>query len=114
MWATNPPAGRSACPWTAARLGCADDNGQELRYEITDNDGDGKVDPVKVKNLTISFTDTQNFHTGDNFDIVPKRALYWIEPTRGPENVTPQRLPQRHREHRPRDRRQAGVLLQHP
>ncbi len=68
-----------------------DDNGQELRYDITDNDGDGKIDPVKVKNLTVSFTDTQNFHTGDNFDIVPKRALYWIEPTRGPENVTPQR-----------------------
>lgn len=67
-----------------------DDNGQELRYDITDNDGDGKVDPVQVKNLTISFTDTQNFHAGDCFDIVPKRALYWIEPTRGPENITPQ------------------------
>ena len=65
-----------------------DDNGQELRYEITDNDGDGKVDPVIVKNLTISFTEMQNFHAGDNFDIVPKRALYWIEPTRGPENVS--------------------------
>lgn len=69
-----------------------DDNGQELRYDITDNDGDGKVDPVQVKNLTISFTDTQNFHAGDCFDIVPKRALYWIEPTRGPENITPQQF----------------------
>lgn len=69
-----------------------DDNGQELRYDITDNDGDGKVDPVMVKNLTVSFTDTQNFHAGDCFDIVPKRALYWIEPTRGPENITPQQF----------------------
>ena len=175
------------------------DDGQELHFDITDRDGDGKSDPVRVKNLTISFTDiyqTNNAgnivdaagneldhfdktlgsdgawvnangevidaagnvltwdttsetwqnggqaatptspaltlgsvyernnngdvvgkdHTtvltwdgtkwvdgngheaapalvasaGDKFDLTPKDALYWIEPTRGPQNVTPQ------------------------
>ena len=137
------------------------DDGQELRFDITDRDGDGKSDPVRVKNLTISFTDiyqtnnagkpvdaagnvltwdatqgpegawvlddptspnngkvidaaghvlTWNGKTwdgtptspinptspaitlgaGDKFDLTPKDALYWIEPTRGPQNVTPQ------------------------
>lgn len=67
-----------------------DENGTELRYNITDADGDGKVDPVQVKNLKISFTDGQDFSAGDKFDIMPKNGLYWIEPTRGPQNVTPQ------------------------
>lgn len=67
-----------------------DEDGQELRFDITDADGDGVSDPVKVKNLTISFTDADTLSTGDKFDLVPKDALYWIEPTRGPENVTPQ------------------------
>lgn len=104
-----------------------DEDGQELRIDITDADGDGVSDPVKVKNLTISFTElyqkddagnvvdengdpltfnptTGKFEdaagqaanpawaldTGNKFDLVPKDALYWIEPTRGPENVTPQ------------------------
>ena len=67
-----------------------DENGNELRYEITDADGDGKVDPVQVKNLKISFTEGENFSAGDKFDITPKSGLYWIEPTRGPQNITPQ------------------------
>lgn len=67
-----------------------DDDGNELRYDITDNDGDGNVDPVMVKNLKISFSSTTNFSTGDKFDITPKEGLYWIEPSRGPENITPQ------------------------
>lgn len=67
-----------------------DENGKEMRFEITDTDGDGKVDPVQVKNLKISFTATDNFTVGDQFDIVPMSGLYWIEPTRGPQNVTPQ------------------------
>lgn len=66
-----------------------DDDGNELRYDITDNDGDGNVDPVMVKNLKISFSSTTNFSTGDKFDITPKEGLYWIEPSRGPENITP-------------------------
>ena len=67
-----------------------DENGNELRYEITDADDDGKVDPVQVKNLKISFTEGENFSAGDKFDITPKSGLYWIEPTRGPQNITPQ------------------------
>ncbi|MDD4701061.1 MAG: flagellar hook-associated protein FlgK [Desulfovibrio sp.] len=66
------------------------ENGNELRYEITDADGDGKVDPVEVKNLKISFSEGENFSAGDKFDIMPKNGLYWIEPTRGPQNITPQ------------------------
>ena len=71
------------------------EDGQELRYDIV-NDGNGKSVPVKVKNLEISFTltDEQGNPTmpsaGDKFDLVPKDALYWIEPTNGPQNVTPQ------------------------
>ena len=67
-----------------------DENGNELHYEITDVDGDGKVDPVQVKNLKISFTEGEDFTAGDKFNITPKSGLYWIEPTRGPQNVTPQ------------------------
>lgn len=67
-----------------------DENGQELHFDITDNDGDGNVDPVLVKDLKISFTSPTDFHVGDKFDIVPKSGLYWIEPTHGPQNITPQ------------------------
>ena len=67
-----------------------DEDGNELRYTITDNDGDGQVDPVLVKELNISFSETSGFSAGDKFDIVPKTGLYWIEPTRGPQNITPQ------------------------
>ena len=67
-----------------------DDDGKELRFDITDSDGDGTTDQVLVKNLKISFSTADNFHAGDKFDITPKDGLYWIEPTRGPENITPQ------------------------
>lgn len=67
-----------------------DENGNELHYEVTDNDGDGNTDPVQVKNLKISFDSNKNFTAGDKFDVMPKTGLYWIEPTRGPQNVTPQ------------------------
>lgn len=67
-----------------------DDDGKELHYDITDSDGDGTTDQVLVKNLKISFSAADNFHAGDKFDIMPKDGLYWIEPTRGPENITPQ------------------------
>lgn len=66
------------------------DDGTEMRIDLTDNDGNGVTDPVKVKNLKISFTDVNGFEAGDKFDVVPKKGLYWIEPTRGPENITPQ------------------------
>lgn len=67
-----------------------DDDGKELHYDITDSDGDGTTNQVLVKNLKISFSAADNFHAGDKFDIMPKDGLYWIEPTRGPENITPQ------------------------
>ena len=67
-----------------------DDEGKELRFNITDSNNDGEVDPVLVKELTISFSELNGFNAGDKFDIVPKDGLYWIEPTKGPENITPQ------------------------
>ena len=67
-----------------------DDDGREANFELTDDDGDGTVDPIQVKNLKISFTEADNFTAGDRFIIMPKDGLYWIEPTRGPQNITPQ------------------------
>ncbi len=53
---------------------------------------------LRVKNLEISFSDpnraegdTVLHQPGDTFTIVPKNALYWSSPTRGPINITPQR-----------------------
>ena len=65
-----------------------DEDGKELNYEIS-SDGN-TTDPVQVKNLKISFSSLTNFTAGDKFDIMPKTGLYWNEPTRGPQNVTPQ------------------------
>ena len=65
-----------------------DTDGNELHYEISSSGT--TTDPVLVKNLKISFSSSTNFTAGDKFDIVPKTGLYWIEPTRGPQNVTPQ------------------------
>ena len=65
-----------------------DENGNEQHYEISSTGA--STDPVQVKNLKISFDSTTNFTVGDKFDIIPKTGLYWIEPTRGPQNVTPQ------------------------
>ncbi|MBD5642167.1 MAG: flagellar hook-associated protein FlgK [Desulfovibrio sp.] len=48
------------------------------------------VDDIKIKELTLSFTEAENFNKGDRFNITPKTGLYWIEPTRGPQNITPQ------------------------
>lgn len=67
-----------------------DMDGKEIHYDIQDKDGNGEVDPVLVKDITVSFTSTDDFSVGDRFNIIPKKALYWVEPTRGPENITPQ------------------------
>ncbi|MDE7241448.1 flagellar hook-associated protein FlgK [Desulfovibrio sp.] len=71
------------------------DDGKELRFDITnsgkkDENGNPVTDEVLVKNLKISFSSVENFHEGDQFDIIPKDGLYWIEPSRGPQNITPQ------------------------
>lgn len=74
---------------------------QDLLFEITaldesawetDDEGnliDPGVNPVRVKDLEISFDVSEGFSVGDRFDIVPKTGVYWIEPTRGAENITP-------------------------
>lgn len=72
-----------------------DSDGSELHYEIsdsgeTDEKGNPKTDDVLVKDLRISFSSTRNFNAGDKFTITPKDGLYWIEPSRGPQNITPQ------------------------
>ena len=65
-----------------------DEDGNEQHFEISATGT--STDPVQVKNLKISFDSTSNFTVGDKFDIVPKTGLYWIEPSRGPQHVTPQ------------------------
>ncbi|MDR1659572.1 MAG: flagellar hook-associated protein FlgK, partial [Desulfovibrio sp.] len=89
---TTDPAGQPQfrVSLDGGRTWLRDTDGNELRYSITDLDGDGTTDQVLVKDLKISFSSNQNFNVGDKFDIVPKDGLYWIEPTRGPENITPQ------------------------
>ncbi len=85
-----------------------DDDGNELNYEVTYSGAagtDGETDPVQVKNLKISFTSAQNLAgqadndptrndpsnpAGDRFTVVPKEGLYWISPSKGPQNITPQ------------------------
>lgn len=73
-----------------------DANGQEIHYEISqsgnnkDENGNVVTDEVLVKGLSISFSAGTNFNAGDKFTITPKSGLYWIEPTRGPQNITPQ------------------------
>lgn len=74
-----------------------DTDGNELHYEISftgDNldptTGKPRTDDVLVKDLRISFSSESNFNAGDKFTIIPKDNLYWIEPTRGPQNITPQ------------------------
>lgn len=65
-------------------------DGTESRFEVSDSDGDGQMDPIRVKNLDITFTETTDFSANDRFSIMPKEGMYWIEPTRGPINITPQ------------------------
>ncbi len=65
-------------------------DGTVKEFDVTDIDGDGEIDPVHVHDLKISFTESDNFNTGDRFHIMPKSGVYYIEPTRGPQNMTPQ------------------------
>lgn len=74
----------------AGRTWLRDEDGAELRFEVSDEDGDGTTDPVQVKKLKIHFDSAANFAVGDTFDIIPKNGLAWVEPTRGPQNITPQ------------------------
>lgn len=72
-----------------------DTDGNEIHYEIsssgkTDTEGNNVTDEIQVKDLRVSFSSITDFNDGDRFTIVPKTGLYWVEPTRGPENITPQ------------------------
>ncbi len=62
------------------------DDGQELRFDITDRDGDGKSDPVRVKNLTISFTDIYQTNNDGNIVDAEERELTW-DAAQGPEGA---------------------------
>ena len=62
------------------------DDGQELRFDITDRDGDGKSDPVRVKNLTISFTDIYQTNNDGKFVDAAGHVLTW-DATQGPDGA---------------------------
>lgn len=66
-----------------------DDQGNVMLFDVTDS-----TQPIKVKDLEIYFdAGSGNALTaGDRFTIVPKNALYWIQPTQGPQLVTPQQF----------------------
>ncbi len=96
---TPPPSFKVSLDGGVTWLRDANGNVQEFTVTdtpVTDTDGDGildagdgVVDPIQVHNIEISFSETENFTEGDRFTIVPKTGLYWIEPTRGPQNITP-------------------------
>ena len=66
-----------------------DENGGDKKFSITNTGVTSGTDPVTVKELQISFSESTGFNAGDRFDIIPKTGVYWIEPTRGAENITP-------------------------
>ncbi|MBQ7457489.1 MAG: flagellar hook-associated protein FlgK [Desulfovibrio sp.] len=85
------------------------DDGETAEFEITGSSTSSgsttvfTVDPIRVKDLFISFsfdadtsgnvnpsTADKTLSKGDTFDIVPKKGLYWDSPTRGLQNITPQ------------------------
>ncbi|MCL1915856.1 MAG: flagellar hook-associated protein FlgK [Desulfovibrionaceae bacterium] len=79
------------------RTWVTDANGNEMYFEAYDSSK-----PVLVKDLEIYFhhgdpanpgSPANEFIVGDRFLIVPKNALYWIQPTMGPLLVTPQEFP---------------------
>ncbi len=65
-------------------------DGTQQVFEVTDDDGDGMIDPTQAHDLKISFSESDNFTEGDRFSVMPKSGLYWIDATRGPINMTPQ------------------------
>ncbi len=67
-----------------------DSDGKDKLFTVTDVDNNGEIDPVQVHDLKISFTEMNDFNVGDRFEIMPKSGIYFVEPTRGPQNITPQ------------------------
>lgn len=64
-----------------------DDQGQVMLFDVEDG-----TKPIRVKDLEIYFDPGSGnpLEVGDRFTIVPKNALYWIQPTMGPLLVSPQ------------------------
>ncbi len=85
---TTPPPATAAkfqVSLDGGRTWLTDNNGSPLEFTAYDSDN-----KVRVKDLDISFTGTNNLNVGDNFTIVPKSSVYWVEPTIGPLNISPQ------------------------
>ena len=89
-----PPAFRVSLD--GGRTWLKNEDGTELHAEL-----EGSSDPsdptkgtraIKVKDLEISFTNSEDFSVGDRFEIIPKKGLYWVTPTREALNITPQTL----------------------
>lgn len=82
-----PVAGSMRVSIDGGKSWLRDDTGAELHLAIPDTPNA----TIKVKNLEVSFTgDPTQLSAGDRFTSVPKEGLYWISPTRGPLNITPQ------------------------
>lgn len=66
-----------------------DDSGQVMIFDVED-----ATKPIKVKDLEIHFDAGSGnpLIAGDRFTVVPKNALYWVEPTMGPQLITPQQF----------------------
>lgn len=61
-----------------------DDNGNEKHFNANE-----EGDKVRVGSLDIWF-DAGSLATGDRFVITPKSDVYWVSPTSGPINISPQ------------------------
>ena len=92
-----PPAFRVSLD--GGRTWLKNEDGTELHVELEGpadpNDPNalyGATRPVVVKDLEISFTVGRDFNVGDRFEIVPKKGLYWVKPTREALNITPQTM----------------------
>ena len=71
------------------RTWVTDDSGAVMLFDVED-----ATRPIKVKDLEIHFDAGSGnpLIVGDRFTVVPKNALYWIEPTMGPLLITPQQF----------------------
>ena len=61
-----------------------DENGKEKHFNASE-----EGDMVRVGNLDVWF-DAGTLATGDRFVISPKSDVYWVSPTSGPINISPQ------------------------
>ena len=63
-----------------------DDTGNDLLYPAN-----SETSKVQINDIQVYFNGaTQNMTAGDRFNIMPKSGLYWVSPTTGLSNITPQ------------------------